>query len=195
MRGWAPYHQHGASKRTCATVAHHSVTLRWQWAQRRHPHPSRWWIKEQYCRSEDGHHWGCFGHVRRPHGKGHDVRLFRARRGPMRRQTNLQGEANPSAPQWAPSGAARSGVRMARHLPGRRQCLRLGKAQEGLWAVCQQRLTQWTGWHSQHLVWRPPGGSDRAATRGLRHPNGHAQVPTPRFEGVTPCPQRDVRKA
>src|SRR5215471_21562796 len=48
MRGWAQYHQHGASKRTFAKVDHHIFTMLWQWARRRHPHKPRWWIKEKY---------------------------------------------------------------------------------------------------------------------------------------------------
>jgi RNA-directed DNA polymerase len=195
IRGWAQYHQHGASKRTFATVDHHLFTLLWQWAQRRHPHTSRWWIKEKYFRSEHGNNWVFFGHVMRPHGKLQDVRLFRASSVPIRRHTKIQGEANPYDPQWEPYFEARSGVRMARNLQGRRQLLRLWKEQEGLCAVCQQRITQLTGWHSHHLVWRTHGGSDRADNRVLLHPNCHAQVHNQRLEVVKPRPQRDVRKA
>jgi RNA-directed DNA polymerase len=195
IRGWAQSHQHGASKRTVARVDHHLLTLLWQWAQRRHPHQSRWWIKEQDVRSAHGQHWGFFGYVMRPQGQVQDVRLFRARSVPIRRQTNIQGEAHPYDPQWEPSCEARLGVRMARNLQGRRQLLRRWKEQEGLCAVCQQRLTQLTGWHSHHLVWRTHGGSDRADNRVLLHPNCHAQVHHQRLEVVQPRPQRDVCKA
>ena len=34
IRGWAQYHQHGASKRTFARVDHEIFTLLWQWARR-----------------------------------------------------------------------------------------------------------------------------------------------------------------
>jgi RNA-directed DNA polymerase len=121
MRGWAHYHQHGASKRTFTPGEHHLCTLLWQWAQRRHPHKSRWGIKAKYFRSEHGNHGVFFGHVMRPQGTLQDIRLFHARSVPMRRHTNIQGEANPYDPQWAPSFEARSGVRMAQNLQGRRQ--------------------------------------------------------------------------
>jgi RNA-directed DNA polymerase len=180
IRGGAQSHQHGASQRPCATVDHHLFPLLWQWAQRRHPHTARWWIKETYVRSAHGNNWVCFGHVMRPPGRGHDVRLFRASRVPMRRHPTSQGEAHPYDPQWEPSFAARAGVRMARNLQGRRQLWRLWKAQEGLCAVCQQRITELTGWQSHPSVWRTHGGSDRADNRVLLHPHGHAQVHTQR---------------
>ena len=118
IRGWAQYHQHGASKRTFAKVDHHIFTLLWQWARRRHPHKSRWWIKDKYFRSEHGNNWVFFGHVMRPTGRLQDVRLFRATSVPIRRHTKIKGEANPYDPQWEPYFEARPGVRMARNLQG-----------------------------------------------------------------------------
>jgi len=68
IRGWAQYHQHGSSKQTFAKVDHHIYTMLWQWARRRHPHKSRWWIRDKDFRSEQGNHWVFFGHVTRTDG-------------------------------------------------------------------------------------------------------------------------------
>jgi len=195
IRGWAQYHQHGASKRTFAKVDHDIFTVLWQWARRRHPKKSRKWIKEKYFRSENGNHWVFFGHVMRSKGKVQDVRLFHASDVPIRRHTKIKGDANPYDPAWEPYFEARWGLRMAHHLKGRRQLLRLWKEQEGLCAVCHQRITQLTGWHSHHLVWRTHGGSDRAENRVLLHPNCHAQVHSQGLTVVKPRPQADVSKA
>jgi RNA-directed DNA polymerase len=195
IRGWAQYHQHGASKRTFARVDHQIFTLLWQWARRRHPRKSRHWIRDKYFRSEDGNNWVFFGHVTHPHGTQKDVRLFRASSVPIRRHTKIKGEANPYDPQWEPYFEARLGVRMARNLRGRRHLIRLWKEQDGLCAVCQQRITQLTGWHSHHLVWRTHGGSDRTENRVLLHPNCHAQVHSQGLTVVKPRPPRGVRKA
>lgn len=195
IRGWAQYHQHGASKRTFATVDHAIFTVLWQWAKRRHPKQPRRWIKEKYFRSDNGNHWVFFGHVLRSKGKLQDVRLFHASDVPIRRHTKIKGDANPYDPQWEPYFEARWGLRMAQHLRGRRQLLRLWKEQEGLCAVCHQRITQLTGWHSHHLVWRTHGGSDRAENRVLLHPNCHAQVHSQGLTVVKPRPQAGVSKA
>jgi RNA-directed DNA polymerase len=195
IRGWAQYHQHGASKRTFVKVDHEIFTLLWQWARRRHPHKSRHWIRDKYFRTEGENNWVFFGHVIGSKGSLRDVCLFRASSVPIRRHTKIKGEANPYDPQWEPYFEARQGVRMARHLKGRRQLLRLWKEQDGLCVVCHQHITQLTGWHSHHLVWRTHGGSDRAENRVLLHPNCHAQVHSQRLTVVKPRPQPGVGKA
>ena len=195
IRGWAQYHQHGASKRTFAKVDHQVFTLLWQWARRRHPRKSRHWIRDKYFRAEDGNNWVFFGHVTRSNGTQQDVRLFRASSVPIRRHTKIKGDANPYDPQWEPYFEARLGVRMAHNLHGRRYLLRLWKEQDGRCAVCHQRLTQLTGWHSHHLVWRTHGGSDHAENRVLLHPNCHAQVHSQGLTVVKPRPSQGVGKA
>jgi RNA-directed DNA polymerase len=195
IRGWAPYHPHGARQRTLAQVDHHLFTLLWQWARRRHPQPSRHGIRDQYFRSEDGHTWVLCGHITRANRTQQDVRRFRASSVPIRRHTKITGEANPYDPQWEPYFEARWGVRMVHNLKGRRHLLRLWKEQDGLCAVCHQRITTLTGWHSQHRVWRTHGGADRAENRVLLHPNGHAQVHSHGLTMVKPRPQSGVGKA
>jgi RNA-directed DNA polymerase len=195
IRGWAQYHQHGASKRTFARVDHAIFTLLWQWARRRHPHKSRHWIRDKYFRAEGENHWVFFGHVMGAKGRPHDVRLFRASSVPIRRHTKIKGEANPYDPAWEPYFEARQGVHMARTLQGRRSLLRLWKEQDGLCGICHQRITQLTGWHSHHLVWRTHGGSDRAENRVLLHPNCHAQVHSQGLTVVKLRPQSGVNKA
>jgi RNA-directed DNA polymerase len=195
IRGWAQYHQHGASTRTFARVDHQIFPLLWQGARRRHPHKARQWIREKYCRSEGENHWVFFGHVTGAKGTQQDVRLFRASSVPLRRHTKIKGEANPYDPQWEPYFEARQGVRMARHLRGRRALLRLWTEQDGLCGVCHQRITHLTGWHSHHLVWRTHGGSDHAQNRVLLHPNCHAQVHSQGLTVVKPRPQGGVGKA
>ena len=195
MRGWAQSHQHGSSKQTFAKVDPPIYTMLWQWARRRHPHQSRWWIRDKYFRSEQGNNWVCFGHVTRTDGARADGRLFRASSVPMRRHTKIKGEANPSDPQWESYFAARLGVRMVQNRQGRRHLLRLWKEPEGRGAVCHQPITHLTGWHRHHIVWRTYGGSDRPENKVLLHPNGHAQVHSHGRTVVQPRPHEGVGKA
>ena len=195
MRGWAQSHQHGASKRTLAKGDHQIFALLWQWARRRHPRQARSWIRDKDVRAADGNNGVFFGHVTRPKGTQQDVRLFRASSVPMRRHTKIKGEAQPYDPQGEPYFAARLGVRMAHNLQGRRSLLRLWKEQDGRCAVGQQRLTQLTGWHSHHLVWRTHGGSNHVENRVLLHPTCHAQVHRQGWTVVKPRPPQGVGKA
>lgn len=55
-------------------------------------------------------------------------------------------------------------------LKGRRQLRQLWIEQEGLCPVCQQKITELTGWHNHHIVWRSYGGTDTNANRVLLYP-------------------------
>jgi len=152
-------------------------------------------MRDQDVRVEDGKNGVCCGHVTRAHGTPQDVRLCRASRVPMRRHTTIQGAAHPYAPQGEPSLAARRGLRMAHHLQGRRSLLRLWQEQDGRGAVGPPRRTPLTGGQSQHLGWRPHGGSDHADNRVWLPPNGPAQVHRPGWTVVKPRPPQGVGQA
>jgi RNA-directed DNA polymerase len=81
---------------------------------------------------------------------------------------------------------------MEANLRGRRQLLQLWKAQDGLCAVCHQKITTLTGWHNHHIVWRSHGGSEGADNRVLLHPNGHRQVHSQGLTVVKPRPEKGV---
>ncbi|WP_460593484.1 HNH endonuclease [Escherichia coli] len=42
--------------------------------------------------------------------------------------------------------------------------------------MCNQKITEITGWHSHHLLWRTHGGTNGVENRVLLHPNCHMQV-------------------
>ena len=84
---------------------------------------------------------------------------------------------------------------MAHNLKGRRTLLYLWRQQNGLCAVCNQKITSLTGWHSHHIVRRSDGGSDGAQNRVLLHPECHRKV---HGQGTTvskPRPTTGVCKA
>jgi RNA-directed DNA polymerase len=84
-------------------------------------------------------------------------------------------------------------VKMAATLRGRRSLLYLWREQDGLCPVCQQPITQLTGWHNHHLVWRSNGGADGAANRVLLHPNCHRQVHSQGLHVAKPRPPKRGR--
>ena len=61
-------------------------------------------------------------------------------------------------------------------LKGRRQLLHLWKAQNSICPVCDQKITELTGWHNHHIVWRSMGGLDVEANRVLLHLTCHQHV-------------------
>ena len=195
IRGWTQYHRHSASKRTFDKVDSAIFEALWRWAKRRHPHKLPSWVKRKYFRSMGSRQWVFQGDVVGPNGARKLYYLFKAAKMPIRRYTKLKAEANPYDPSWEEYFEHRLGVKMATQLQGRRHLLQLWKAQDGLCAVCRQKITALTGWHNHHLVWRSHGGSDGADNRVLLHPNCHRQVHSHGLTVVKPRPAQGVGKA
>jgi RNA-directed DNA polymerase len=113
----------------------------------------------------------------------------------IERHTKVKGAANPFDPEWEPYFERRLGVKMASTLKGRRQLLRLWKAQEGICQVCTQKITALTGWHNHHIVWRSLGGPDNETNRVLLHPTCHQQVHSRMVTVRKPRPETGEREA
>lgn len=192
IRGWANYHHHATSKRTFVKVDHAIFQALWRWAKRRHPKKGRRWIKDKYFLSEGTRNWVFSGELEGSGGNPYCVRLLSASATPITRWVKVKGKANPYDPAWELYFEERLGVKMAANLKGRRQLLRLWKEQAGLCPVCHQKITQLTGWHNHHLVWRTSGGPDRAENRVLLHPNCHHQVHSLGLSVVKPRPAKGV---
>ena len=102
------------------------------------------------------------------------------------RHRKIKGEANPYDPQWEIYFEERLGLKMLDTLQGRRQLRRLWIEQDGLCPVCQQKITELTGWHNHHIMWRSHGGTDTIDNRVLLHPTCHRQVHTQGISVVKP---------
>jgi RNA-directed DNA polymerase len=138
--------------------------------------------------------WVFFGTRTTSQGKTQEHRLIRLAYTPIKRHLKIKAKANPSAPEWEPYFETRLGVKMADSLKGRRSLLYLWREQNGICPVCQQSITQLTGWHNHHIVWRSKGGADGAANRVLLHPNCHRQVHSHGLDVAKPRPQKERLK-
>ena len=171
IKGWALYHRHVVSKTVFNDVDHAIFELLWQWARRRHRNKSAGWVKKKYYRASGGYSWVFHGEA-----NGEDQCLTRAVKVAIVRHVKVKGEANPYDPAWEVYFEKRLGVKMADTLQGRRQLLHLWQEQGGICPICNQKITELTGWHNHHVTWRSLGGSDTAENRVLLHPNCHRQV-------------------
>lgn len=176
IKGWANYHQHVCSKKTFSRVDHAIFQALWHWARRRHPNKSAHWVKDKYFKTQGACHWVFTGEVIGQEGAKRKVTLLTAAQTPIRRHIKITGEANPYDPVWEPYFEHRLGVKMATNLKGRRQLLQLWKAQNGICPICNRKITELTGWHNHHIVWRTHGGTDGMSNRVLLHPECHRQV-------------------
>lgn len=195
IRGWANYHRHVCSSETFASVDDAIYKALWRWAKRRHSRKTRMWIRKKYFGTRGGDNWVFHGRKRDRDGKPRKVWLRDAADTQIRRHVKIQAEANPYDPEWEPYFEQRLGVKMEATLKGRRQLLRLWKEQDGLCPICEQRITELTGWHNHHIVWRVMGGSDADHNRVLLHPECHRQVHTKGLSVTKPRPARGVTQA
>ena len=195
LRGWATYHRHGVSKVIFAKMDHAIFQAVWRWARRRHPNKPPGWRRQKSFTRVAHNHWVFFGTTTTSQGKTQEHRLLRLAYTPIKRHVKVKAEANPYDPAWERYFEARLGVKMADTLQGRRSLLYLWREQSGRCPVCAQLITQLTGWHSHHLVWRSQGGADSAANRVLLHPTCHQQVHSQGLTVAKPRPATGVAKA
>jgi RNA-directed DNA polymerase len=188
IQGWANYHRHVCSKETFSDIDRALFEALWHWARRRHPNKNARWVKEKYFPTSGKRHWVFTGESINAQGEKWRVTLTSAARTPIRRHTKIKGEANPYDPTWETYFEHRLGVKMASTLKGRRQLLQLWKAQNGLCPICHQKITELTGWHNHHVVWRSQGGIDGMSNRVLLHPECHRQVHSRKVTVVKPRP-------
>lgn len=195
IRGWTNYHRHVSSKQTFTKVSHAIHQALWQWARRRHSKKPKKWVKAKYFHSHGGQNWVFSGEAAGRGGHSHPVHLLNAASVPITRHTKVRGAANPYDPQWEGYFEQRLGVQMASNLKGRRQLRHLWHEQNGICPVCNQKITQITGWHNHHVIGRSQGGADKAENRVLLHPNCHAQVHSQGLTVVKPRSARSVGEA
>lgn len=188
IRGWAFYHRHVVSKQIFSQVDTEIFRALWQWARRRHGNKSKRWIVEKYFRPTPNHTWRLFAQVSDKDGKTITIHLVKAVHIPVQRHIKVKGQANPYDPQWEAYFEKRLDTRMADKLWGKRQLLSLWRSQRGICPLCQQKITETSGWARHHIVWRSHGGSDTLDNLVLLHPTCHVQVHSQKLSVVKPRP-------
>ncbi len=192
IRGWAHYHCHVVSKKVFSRVDMEIFRALWRWAKRRHNNKSREWIMQKYFRPTPNHKWRFFGQASDKNGTPITIYLARTAQVPIRRHTKVKGQANPYDPQWEVYFEKRLDTRMADKLWGKHQLLSLWRSQQGFCPICQQKITETTGWARHHILWRAHGGGDTLDNLILLHPTCHMQVHSQKLSVVKPRPSSGV---
>jgi RNA-directed DNA polymerase len=138
--------------------------------------------------------WDFFGYVTDHNGQTGQVTLFQAAKVPIKRHIKTMAIANPFDPDWELYFEQRLTHKMRDQLKGKRHTLTLWQAQQGLCPICQQFITEVTGWHIHHIIWRVYGGDDSLQNTVLLHPTCHNQVHGQHITVIKPRPSPDVPK-
>ncbi|BAU50230.1 RNA-directed DNA polymerase [Sulfurifustis variabilis] len=166
LRGWGNYHSSQTSSRAFAKMDHRIFGGLQRWVKRRHPTKNKRWLKRRYYSSAPNRDWVFAS------GMEALVRLSDFK---IRRHVKIKAEANPFDPTWDEYFEIRLGWKMRRTLAGRRKLSWLWTKQDGRCPQCRQPITNKSGWHLHHKVWRCHGGSDKLSNLELVHENCHRQ--------------------
>lgn len=189
IRGWTQYHRHVCSSRTFGRLNHLLFQILWQWAKRRHPRQTRYWIKDQYFHRVGGDAWVFSGQVTNDDGCPTEVHLWKPTQTRIQRHVKIRAEANPFDPAWEFYFETRTSVAMQNDLRYRQNLLSLWQEQEGNCPLCREPITRETGWHCHHLIWRSLGGPDTQDNRVLLHPICHQRLHSRGLSVRKPRPQ------
>ncbi|MFQ8213684.1 group II intron reverse transcriptase/maturase [Klebsiella pneumoniae] len=178
IQGWANYHHHVVSKETFARVDHEIWSALWQWAKRRHPQKGSAWVKQRYFQSAGTRNWmfAAATGERYPDGKPILAILRKASDTPIKRHRSIKADANPFDPKWEMYFEERMSLKMQNSLRGRKKLINLWMDQDRCCPICQQLITQETGWHVHHIIRRVDGGKDGSTNLVMVHPNCHNQI-------------------
>ena len=192
--GWANFHRHVVSKKVYSAVDTAIWQALWRWCCRRHPCKGARWIRARYFHREAARHWVFAADTGEltAEGKPRRLKLRKASDVPIRRHTQVRGNANPFDPAWESYFEDRYGLKMANALSGRGKLIRLWLDQERACIVCQQRITAVTGWHIHHIVRRVDGGCDAWSNLVMVHPDCHRQIHSRGLTVMKPAPKRGL---
>lgn len=194
IRGWANYHQHVVAKATFVYVDHEIWRALWRWAKRRHPQKGGFWIRRRYFHSVGPSNWvfAAATGKRLPNGKPALNVLRTMAALPIKRHRLIKLEANPFDPQWETYFEERVSFKMQNSLMGRKKLINLWLDQDRRCPICQQLITQETGWHVHHIIRRVDGGKDGSTNLVMVHPNCHNQIHVNGLKVVKPVRESEL---
>ena len=190
IRGWANYHKTVTAKATFRYVDNEIWLSLWQWAKRRHPDKSPFWIKEKYFKTVGNRNWVFAAddpERSNPDGKPYVASLFWASDVPIKRHIKIIGAANPFDPKFETYFEERMTSKMRAKLEGNKRLLRLWLNQGGNCPVCRQNITDDTQWRLHYIVPKVDGGRSNVSNLRLMHHCCHKKVHARKLEVVKPA--------
>lgn len=188
LRGWSNYHSPVVAKAAFSRMDHLLFRVIWRWCKRRHPNKNVQWVRKRYFHSEGFRNWVFSTTATTKDGSEARLALYTLADTPIRRHKKIKGSYNPFDPAFELYGETLRKERLLRSRHYRKQWASLYLSQDGLCALCGGPITEETGWHDHHIIYKMMGGSDTLANRTLLHPTCHARVHQLGLTVVKPAP-------
>jgi len=177
IRGWTQYHRHQVASEAFSRMDALIFRALWRWARRRHNKKGARWVKEKYFHTIGNRKWTFAALSEKRDAKDDAMRpLLYCGQVSIKRHAKVKAEYNPFDPVWEMYGENLRQERLTEQYRYRRQWASLYIQQKGLCALCGTAMTDETGWHDHHIIYRLHGGNDTLGNRVLLHPTCHVQV-------------------
>ncbi|KHK59159.1 DNA polymerase [Burkholderia sp. A9] len=176
LRGWAQYHQPVVAKEAYSRMGSLIFRRLWWWSKRRHPNKNAEWVRTKYFHTVGERNWVFATPIVHDDGSKELSALYHLSGTVIRRHKKIEGKYNPFNLSMEQYGEELRQKRMEQSRGYLRTWFQLYSSQGGLCAHCGCALTEETGWHDHHLVYRMNGGSDALSNRVLLHPVCHRKV-------------------
>ena len=182
-KGWAMYHRHCCAKQTFNWIDHHIWIAIWTWCKRRHSNKGKKWIFKRYFTNHNGNRWTFFA----KEGKTTHY-LFRMARVSIRRHVKIKATANPFVKEDEPIFELHLQRKMLNTFRKRTKLITIFRRQHSKCPMCNQLITEQSGWNIHHKLERLKGGTDTLDNLVMLHPDCHRQVHfwNIRFDGDVP---------
>ena len=175
IKGWANYHKNVVASEVFNKVDHEIWKTLWQWAKRRHPKKSNAWVKEKYFKRIGTRQWVFAEITKDKKGEPFTSILVKAADVKIQRHVKIKADANPFDPKQEAYFEERLGDKMKSNPTGKVKWLRLWWRQDKTCPLCQQTITEETGWNVHHIIPKSEGGGDNISNLQILHPNCHRQ--------------------
>lgn len=186
IRGWANYHRHIVAKETFGKVDSLIWRAIWRWCCRRHSNRQKRFVKSKYFTRTASRDWIFGAHTLNRYGDKIWVELLLCSQTAIKRHIKVKSDYNPFLLEWELYGETLHQKRMYEHYAHRSQWQMLYKEQKGRCGLCYLPITQETGWHDHHIIYRIQGGSNTLKNRVLLHPVCHTKVHALKLDVLKP---------
>ena len=195
IRGWTQYHHHQVASDAFARMDALIFRALWRWARRRHNKKGARWVRKKYFHTVGNRTWTFAAPIKdEKSGEDRLLTLRYASDVKIKRHQKVKAEYNPFDPAWEFYGETLRQKRVIQARGVYKNWVTLYTEQAGRCALCMQPLTEETGWHDHHIVYRSLGGADTLSNRVLLHPVCHARLHAEHLSVSKPAPL-EFRKA
>lgn len=143
--GWGNYYKYGTSAEAFHRVDWEIFKKVWQWARRRHSNKGKYWVKDKYFRTVDGHSWRFVADME----KGCKYKTIMLQSLPNihhEKFAKVRHKTNPYDPADKPYYEWRETYRMKQTLKGRDSLVRIWKKQNKVCPICGERIDRERPW-------------------------------------------------